>query len=169
MKTKITLISLALIAAVALAACGSSGNDAATASSPTSTVSLDNNLLVDSTGAALYTPDQEKSGTIMCTGECAKIWVPLKASGQPSAANGVSGKLGTVKRPDGTTQVTLDGRPLYRFAEDTANGKATGDNVKDAFGGRHFTWHAESQGGGSSGSSGSSGGSGGSGGGSYSY
>ena len=168
MKTKITLTALALIAAVALAACGSSSNGAATASSPTATVSLDNNLLVDSSGAALYTSDQEKSGTVMCTGACTQIWLPLKANGQPSAGNGVSGKLGTVKRADGTRQVTLDGRPLYRFAEDSTKGKATGDNVKDAFGSQHFTWHAETQGG-SSGSSGGSGSAGGSGGGSYNY
>jgi predicted lipoprotein with Yx(FWY)xxD motif len=168
---KLSLIALALIAAVALAACGSSGNDAATASSPTATVSLDNGLLVDSAGAALYFADQEKSGAIMCTGNCTKIWIPLKASGQPSAANGVSGKLGTVKRSDGTRQVTLDGHPLYRFAEDSQNGKANGDNLKDAFGGQHFSWHAKRQGGssGSGSGSGSSGSSGGSGGGAYNY
>ena len=49
------------------------------------------------------------------------------SSGQPTAGDGVSGKLGIVKRPDGMRQVTLDGRPLYRFAEDgrTARRPAT--------------------------------------------
>jgi predicted lipoprotein with Yx(FWY)xxD motif len=145
---KLILTSLTLVLAIALAACGGGSNDnAATASSGTSstTVGLDNGLLVDSTGAALYSSEQEKTGTVMCTGACTSIWLPLKApaSGQPTAGDGVSGKLGTVKRPDGARQVTLDGRPLYRFAEDTDKGKATGDNVSDSFGGQKFTWHAE--------------------------
>jgi predicted lipoprotein with Yx(FWY)xxD motif len=164
MKTKLSLTGLALLVAVALAACGGSGDDgqATAASSPSSTtVSLHNGLLVDSAGAALYTADQERSGKVVCMNGCTTIWLPLKApgSGQPTAGDGVSGKLGTVKRPDGTTQVTLDGRPLYRFAEDTEKGKAAGNNVKDSFGGQMFTWHAEGDTSStSSGSSGSSGG-----------
>ena len=39
--------------------------------------------------------------------------------------------------------MTLDGRPLYRFAEDSEHGKATGDGATDSFGGQQFTWHAE--------------------------
>jgi predicted lipoprotein with Yx(FWY)xxD motif len=163
---KLILTSLALVFAIALAACGGGNNDnSATASTtPSTTVGLSNGLLVDSSGAALYTSDQEKSGTVMCTGGCTQIWLPLAApsSGQPTAGDGVSGKVGTVKRPDGKRQVTLDGRPLYRFAEDSQSGKATGDNVSDSFGGQKFTWHAE-------GDSGSSSGSGNSGGGGSSY
>ena len=94
-----------------------------------------------STAAPVYTSDQEANGTIRCTGACTAIWIPVTSK---SAASDLSGKLGTVKRPDGTRQVTLDGRPLYRFAEDSEDGKATGDGVKDSFGGVQFTWHAES-------------------------
>jgi predicted lipoprotein with Yx(FWY)xxD motif len=161
---KLILTSLTLVLAIALAACGGGSNDnAATASSGTSstTVGLDNGLLVDSTGAALYSSEQEKTGTVMCTGACTSIWLPLKApaSAQPTAGDGVSGKLGTVKRPDGARQVTLDGRPLYRFAEDTDKGKATGDNVSDSFGGQKFTWHAEGDANSGSSDGGNSGGS----------
>jgi predicted lipoprotein with Yx(FWY)xxD motif len=160
---KLTLTALALFAAVVLAACGGSSNDGnAAASTGTATVSLANGHLVDSTGAPLYSADQEKSGKIVCTGECTQIWLPLTAKGQPSAGSDVSGKVGTVKRPDGSRQVTLDGRPLYRFAQDGASGKASGDGASDSFGGHQFTWHAE----GTSGKS-SSGGSGG--GNSYGY
>jgi hypothetical protein len=51
------------------------------------------------------------------------------------------GKLGTVRRPDGTRQLTAGGRPLYTFRPD-APGKASGNGVSDAFGGRRFTWRA---------------------------
>ena len=160
---KLTLTGLALIAAVALAACGGSSNDGnAAASTESTTVSLDGSQLVDSQGAPLYSNEQEKGGTIACTGGCTSIWLPLAApgSGQPTAGDGVSGKLGTIKRPDGARQVTLDGGPLYRFAQDGSSGKATGDGVTDSFGGRQFKWHAETD----SGTSNSSGG-----GNSYSY
>jgi predicted lipoprotein with Yx(FWY)xxD motif len=141
---KIGLTLLGLFTALALAACGGNGNEGnATASDGSATVSLDNGQLVDSAGAPLYTSDQEKSGKVMCTGGCTQIWLPLRAKGQPTAGDGVSGKLGVIKRPDGSRQVTLDGRPLYRFAEDGSSGKATGDGVTDSFGGRQFTWHAE--------------------------
>jgi predicted lipoprotein with Yx(FWY)xxD motif len=141
---KLSLTALALLLAVVLAACGSSDSGDATASSGSATVSSNDGQLVDSSGAPLYSSDQEKSGTVMCTGGCTSIWLPLKAtSGNPTAGDGVSGKLGVVKRPDGSRQVTLDGRPLYRFAEDGSDGKATGDDVTDSFGGQQFTWHAE--------------------------
>ena len=160
---KLMLTALTLILAVVLAACGSSDSGDATASSGSATVSSNDGQLVDSSGAPLYSSDQEKSGTVMCTGGCISIWLPLKApSGNPTAGDGVSGKLGAVKRPDGSRQVTLDGRPLYRFAEDGSDGKATGDDVTDSFGGQRFTWHAE-------GTAKSSSGNGNGGGGSYSY
>jgi predicted lipoprotein with Yx(FWY)xxD motif len=134
---KRTLILLGAIALLALAACGSDdgGSEAAT-------VSMDNGVLVDSNGAPLYTTDQEQRGKVACTGGCTAVWLPLDAAGEPTAGDGVSGKLGTVKRPDGGRQVTLDGRPLYRFAEDGEDGKATGDGLTDSFGGRQFTWQA---------------------------
>jgi predicted lipoprotein with Yx(FWY)xxD motif len=142
---KLTLTCLALSAALLLAACGGNDDGDATASSGSTTVSLDDGLLVDSSGAALYTSEQERSGKVVCTASCTEIWLPLTApsSGQPKAGDGVSGELGTLKRPDGSRQVTLGGRPLYRFAEDTEAGKATGDGLTDSFDGRRFTWHAE--------------------------
>jgi predicted lipoprotein with Yx(FWY)xxD motif len=59
------------------------------------------------------------------------------------------------ERPDGTRQVTLDGRRLYTFVQDEP-GEVTGDGFSDAFDGQQFTWHvvsvgsAPSQGGGTS-------------------
>jgi predicted lipoprotein with Yx(FWY)xxD motif len=161
---KISLLVLALGAVLVLAACGGSSNNdngTATAASSTATVSMKSidgaNVLVDSQGAALYFSDQEKGGMVRCTDGCTTEWLPLTTSGKPTGASDVSGKLGIVKRPDGQRQVTLDGRPLYRFAEDGGPGKATGDGVSDSFGGQAFTWHLESAGKSTSDSSGSSG------------
>jgi len=144
-------ISLPLIIPLAalalLVGCGGSSNNdnsnSGSSSSGTATVSSMSGQLVDAKGAALYTNDQDKTGQVMCTGSCASIWVPLTSSGKPTAGGGVSGTLGTVKRPDGKSQVTLDGKPLYTFVEDNGSSKATGDGAKDAFGGQQFSWHAE--------------------------
>ncbi|MGF7124676.1 COG4315 family predicted lipoprotein [Rhodococcus sp. BE178] len=89
-------------------------------------------VLTDGDGFTLYRFDEDVPGAIKCTGQCAEIWPP--AIGAPQAAGPLSGALGTAARPDGTTQATYDGQPLYRFAKDTAPGQTSGDGVKG-------TWH----------------------------
>jgi predicted lipoprotein with Yx(FWY)xxD motif len=156
----LTLISIGLIAALGLAACGGSDDSDATAASSSSgssdTVAVSDingqSVLVDSGGNALYTPEEEANGEIICTGSCLSEWMPLTASGNPTASADVTGKLGTVKRPDGSEQVTLDGAPLYTFVEDGGPGNVTGDGFVDQFDGQSFTWHVETASGPSSGS-----------------
>jgi predicted lipoprotein with Yx(FWY)xxD motif len=50
-------------------------------------------------------------------------------TGTPAAGPGVPGKLGTIKRSDGTMQATYNGHPLYTYNGDTAPGQAHGNNV----------------------------------------
>jgi predicted lipoprotein with Yx(FWY)xxD motif len=150
MNRTISLIALAL-AAAALSACGGSSSSQAKSSggSTADTVSLASvsgvgKVLVDSRGFALYSPVQEQSGTIRCTGSCTSIWMPLTTKGTPSGPAGL--QLGTVMRPDGRTQVTFKGKPLYLFAQDSSPKSVTGNGVSDNFGGKAFTWHVASPG-----------------------
>jgi predicted lipoprotein with Yx(FWY)xxD motif len=55
-----------------------------------------------------------------CQGICAAVpWPPLLTSSRPEAGPGVDqDALGIVVRPDGTQQVTYQGRPLYLFYQD---------------------------------------------------
>jgi predicted lipoprotein with Yx(FWY)xxD motif len=54
-----------------------------------------------------------------CQALCNQYWPPVLTSGGPAAGTGVDQHaLGTMRRPDGTQQVTYKGRPLYLFADD---------------------------------------------------
>jgi Secreted repeat of unknown function len=78
--------------------------------------------------------------------------VPVSApNGAPNSDDSsVEGKLGAIDRPDGTRQVTFDGKLLYSFVED-APGAVTGDGLADSFGGTEFVWTAARSPGGSAG------------------
>lgn len=99
--------------------------------------------LVDGDGKALYLWEADKNGTPTCTGPCAAAWPPVTTSGAPQAGSGVDkALLGTVKRADGTEQVTYNGHPLYYFVGDTAAGMAKGQGSK-AFGASWYVLNAK--------------------------
>ncbi len=154
-RSRVRAVGGAALAALAFAAaaCGDDEEEPAAAAAP-ATVSVAEvdgvgSVLVDRAGAALYTADEEADGKIRCVDECLGFWLPLEASGAPTGSDDVTGELGTVERPDGAMQVTYDGKPLYRFSDDTEPGKVTGDGLSDTFGGASFTWHAVTTDGGS--------------------
>lgn len=151
---KLLIGGISIAAAATLAACGGGGGSttamsaSGSGSGAVSAKALGNagTVLVDSSGQALYASDQEAAaGKVLCTGACNSFWEPVTASGKPTSSGSVSGKLGTVNRPDGGTQVTYNGMPLYSFTQDQA-GQVTGDGFKDAFDGQQFTWHVVSVG-----------------------
>ena len=132
---------LLLVAAALLGGCG--GGDAAADDATVSVAQVDGvgDVLVDTEGAALYAAEQESSGAVRCVDSCAGVWLPLTADGEPVAGEGVDGQLAVVERPDGTSQVTYDGAPLYSFVEDSGEGTVTGNGLSDDFDGEAFTWH----------------------------
>jgi predicted lipoprotein with Yx(FWY)xxD motif len=87
-------------------------------------------LVAGSNGLTVYnfTQDKKDSGESACTGACAATWPALTvpAGGTPTAGAGVTGKLATITRDDGTLQVTYNGLPLYFFKNDKAPGDANG-------------------------------------------
>ena len=87
-------------------------------------------VLADAKGMTLYTYDKDKPGESACTGKCAEIWPPAKAT----ASEKPSGDFTTIKRPDGTMQWAYDGKPLYTYKDDKKAGEANGD-------GKGNVWH----------------------------
>lgn len=94
-------------------------------------------VLAAANGHTLYSLSVEKKGKFVCTQSsgCLTLWKPLLVPSGGSVVGPV--KLGSIKRPEGTRQVTYRGRPLYTFVEDKSPGKANGEGFKDV-----GTWHA---------------------------
>jgi len=136
------LMAASMAVALLAAACGSSGatqapaGQGASPGSGSTTVTVKSiggaNILTDgASGMTLYifASDVANSGKSACNGGCATSWPPMTvASGTtPSAGGGASGTLGTIKRDDGTMQVTYNGLPLHRYSGDHAPGDTTGN------------------------------------------
>ncbi len=78
-------------------------------------------------GRSLYTLSFDPTGKATCLGPCSGVWPPLLTSSHAVAGTGVSqAGLGTLRRPDGSLQVSYHGHPLYFFAFDLGAGAPSG-------------------------------------------
>jgi predicted lipoprotein with Yx(FWY)xxD motif len=145
---------LSVLAAVA-AGCGGGGATAAssppprTASGQAATVGISNTgigkVLVNSQGHTLYLFKADQGTKSACMGACAGAWPPLIVKGEPTLGSGVDASLvGTATRPEGTTQVTYSGHPLYLFAQDQKPGETNGQGLS-AFGASWFALNPAGQ------------------------
>jgi predicted lipoprotein with Yx(FWY)xxD motif len=94
---------------------------------------LNASILVTQGGMTLYHLTSETGAKITCTGSCATIWPPLLVArgSKPLAGNGIGkNKLGTIKRPDGRSQITYAGLALYRYSGDTKAGDIKGEGFQ---------------------------------------
>jgi predicted lipoprotein with Yx(FWY)xxD motif len=123
------------------AAAGSTASTSATATPAAAkgtavgtTKGSEGTFLTGAGGRALYLWVADAKGMSSCSGACAKAWPPLTTKGKPIATGSVkASQLGTIKRSDGSKQVTYDGPPLYYFEGDPKSGTTTGQG-SNAFG-----------------------------------
>jgi predicted lipoprotein with Yx(FWY)xxD motif len=88
-------------------------------------------LAAGSKKLTVYMFEGDHGASSSCTSACASVWPPVTTTGAATAAGAASSAdLGTIKRSDGTTQVTYKGHPLYFFAKDKDSGDAYGQGVK---------------------------------------
>jgi len=147
-----SLLALTTIALAALiAGCGgtrssstnaASGSGGAPATSPASTGSAPQTALITTKQGKLgtilaygpkrltvYLFEADRGAASSCMSACAHVWPPV--TGTPHASGQATGSdLATIMRPDGTTQVTYKGHPLYLYARDMDDGDAYGQGVK---------------------------------------
>ena len=148
------LIGTAGAATALLAACssgsaatGSSTTTTSNAPAPTTSASTTADLstaqsslgtiVVDSKGRTVYlfTQDTNNPPKSNCATGCDSVWPPVMApaSGTPTLSGVDSSKVGTVTRPDGSKQLTLNGWPLYEYEGDSAAGDVKGENVQSSW------------------------------------
>src|SRR5262245_30503503 len=126
---------LIVVAAAALAGSSLAGGALAPTVKTTSVGTL-GTVVVSASGRTLYHYTDETRGKVDCTGACAKLWPPLlvKAGAKPVAGPGIAGaKLGVVKRPDGTSQVTYGGLGLYLYSGDKKAGDSNGEALENSW------------------------------------
>ena len=92
-------------------------------------------VLTNAKGFTLYWFAPDTATKSNCNGSCATYWPPVK--GPATAGAGVTGKLGTITRSDGSAQATYNGHPLYTYVSDTAPGQAKGNGLNVSGG----VWH----------------------------
>ncbi len=97
-----------------------------TANNPT----LHKKVLVNRQGLTLYSLSVEQRGRFICTDKfCLSLWTPLVVPKDATPTGALH--LGTVRRPDGRTQVSYRGRPVYTFTQDRKPGDVKGNGFKD--------------------------------------
>jgi predicted lipoprotein with Yx(FWY)xxD motif len=123
----VSVAALALLG-VAVVSAGGSPVAAADVGSTLKTVKIGGvDVLANADGLTLYWFAPDTSTSSKCFGSCAIYWPPV--SGSPAAGPGVTGKLGTIKRPGGGLQATYDGHPLYTYIGDRGPGQANGNDL----------------------------------------
>ena len=119
-----TLVALIVLSLAA----GLAGGPAPTAAGSLNTAQVGGKtVLTNAQGRTLYLFAPDTPSRSNCNGSCAAYWPPV--TGDPVAGRGVNGRLGAIKRSDGSTQATYNGHPLYTYAGDSASGQANGNGL----------------------------------------
>ncbi len=124
-------VAALVLLGVAVAAAGSPGPAAATGAATgtvlkTTTIG-GTRVLTNAKGFTLYSFAPDTPTTSKCYGSCAAYWPPV--TGTTAAGAGLPGRVGTIKRTDGSEQLTYNGHPLYTYIGDSAPGQARGNNL----------------------------------------
>lgn len=152
MKNRFSFGLGAVVLAVALGGCtGSPGTSTSSAPPASSSVSAPSTaeadaemkvasssagpIVVDGKGMSLYffTKDVKDSGKSACVDACLAAWPVFTTTADAPKVDGVTGTVGTIATPDGKKQVTLNGMPLYYYAQDKAPGDVAGQGVNNVW------------------------------------
>ena len=124
------------VAAVSVAALAVLGASVAVANGPGATATGGSlktthiggvTVLTNANGRTLYWFAPDTATRSACYGTCAAYWPPVR--GAVTAGPGVTGRLATIARSDGSVQATYDGHPLYTYVGDTGAGQANGNRL----------------------------------------
>jgi len=129
---KALIVGVTIVAFVfATAAIAAATPTASSATVATASTGL-GRIIVDGRGRSLYLFQKDRHGRSACSGVCVHYWPPLLTNGRSVAIKGAkSSQLGSIRRADGSRQVTYAGHPLYFFSGDTRAGQINGEGLHD--------------------------------------
>ena len=139
---RIKVVAIAALFPLVMAGCSDDGTDGEAEPQPDetaeATVAVEDSdlgqIVVDAGGKTLYVFLADEGTESTCYDDCEAAWPPLTVEGDPGAGDGIDAALlGTTERDDGSTQVTLDGHPLYYFASDETADDTNGQGVGDVW------------------------------------
>jgi predicted lipoprotein with Yx(FWY)xxD motif len=92
-------------------------------------------IVVDGKGMTAYyfLKDVKDSGSSACVDQCAAAWPAIVSESDTPSVDGVTAEVGTIPTADGRKQITLDGRPVYTYAQDMAPGDVNGQGVNEVW------------------------------------
>ena len=122
-------VAAAVLLGVAVTAASAPAASTAAAAGTTlkTTVIGGTTVLTNAKGFTLYSFAPDTPTASKCYGSCAAYWPPV--TGTAAAGSGLPGKTATIKRTDGTLQLTYNGHPLYTYIGDSAPGQANGNDI----------------------------------------
>lgn len=87
-------------------------------------------ILVDGQGRTLYRFNKDSAWPMKfgCLDACLDTWKPAAPVDKTKVSGIAAGLVGSVKRPDGSQQLTIDCWPVYLFTGDTQPGQTNGHN-----------------------------------------
>lgn len=142
---RLRIVAVAAVFASLTAACGNGEDTGDGTQSPEetdapaeATVAVEESdlgqIVVDAEGRTLYVFLADESSESTCYDECEDTWPPLTVEGDAVAGQGIDASLlGTSERTDGSTQVTLNGHPLYHFGDDQTADDMNGQGIGDVW------------------------------------
>ncbi len=120
--------SLVALLVLGISVAGAGGTGPASAGGALKTTKIGGvTVLTNAKGFTLYWFAPDTPAKSVCNGSCAAYWPPV--TGTLAAGPGVTGRLGTIKRSDGTAQASYDGHPLYTYVADSGPGQANGNGL----------------------------------------
>lgn len=136
-----------LVLALAGTACGrdvDEGPRPTLSGADTTTLSTTNGfygqVVSDGGGRTLYQFDGDQPGRSTCNDQCAQVWQPFIATGEPQPQDlnvnpFLSYEITLIDRQDGAKQVAYRGHPLYFYSGDKAPADVSGVGRQE-FGGK---------------------------------
>ena len=123
----VSLVALVVLVASVASATGTAAPSSSSGGNVLKTTTIGRvTVLTNTKGFTLYWFAPDSPTKSVCNGACTAYWPPV---GPATLAPGVTGKVTTITRSDGSKQAAYNGHPLYTYIQDSKPGQNAGNNI----------------------------------------